>query len=77
MLSRCNTKDQNILYLLSINAMKTGGGERIRTSDRLAPITVFETAAFDHSATPPHVTTTLPQQGQSGRVFLITHAPLG
>ena len=32
---------------------KTGGGGGIRTLDRLAPITVFETAAFDHSATPP------------------------
>ncbi len=25
----------------------------IRTLDRVAPITVFETAAFDHSATSP------------------------
>lgn len=32
---------------------KAGGGGGIRTLDRLAPITVFETAAFDHSATPP------------------------
>jgi hypothetical protein len=34
---------------------RNGGGGGIRTLDRLAPITVFETAAFDHSATPPDV----------------------
>lgn len=31
----------------------SGGEGGIRTLDRLAPITVFETAAFDHSATSP------------------------
>ena len=30
-----------------------GGEDRIRTYDPLARITVFETAAFDHSATSP------------------------
>lgn len=34
----------------------TGSGEGgIRTLDRVAPITVFETAAFNHSATSPLV----------------------
>lgn len=31
----------------------SGGGGGIRTHDELAPIPVFETGAFDHSATPP------------------------
>ena len=30
-----------------------GGGGRIRTSDTIAGIAVFETAPFDHSGTPP------------------------
>ncbi len=29
------------------------GGGRIRTHEALASLTVFKTAAFDHSATPP------------------------
>ena len=32
---------------------KVGGGGRIRTRERLAPLTVFKTVAFVHSATPP------------------------
>ena len=40
-----------MIGIININAHGGGGG--IRTLDRLAPITVFETAAFDHSATPP------------------------
>jgi hypothetical protein len=32
-----------------------GGEERIRTSDTRKRITVFETAAFGHSATSPHL----------------------
>jgi hypothetical protein len=35
------------------NETMNGGEGGIRTLDRLAPITVFETAAFDHSATSP------------------------
>lgn len=31
----------------------TGGGGRIRTHERLAPLTVFKTVAFNRSATPP------------------------
>ena len=30
-----------------------GGGERIRTSDTLAGIVLFESTPFDHSGTPP------------------------
>jgi hypothetical protein len=30
-----------------------GGGGGIRTHERLAPLTVFKTVAFDRSATPP------------------------
>ena len=32
---------------------KTGGGSGIRTHDEVAPITVFKTVAFVHSAIPP------------------------
>ena len=31
----------------------SGGGSGIRTHDRVAPITVFKTVAFVHSAIPP------------------------
>jgi len=31
-----------------------GGGSRIRTHESLAALAVFKTAAFDHSAIPPH-----------------------
>ena len=31
----------------------TGGGNGIRTHDEVAPITVFKTVAFVHSAIPP------------------------
>ncbi len=33
---------------------KVGGGGGIRTHGTLARTTVFETAPFDHSGTPPH-----------------------
>ena len=33
--------------------MDSGGGSRIRTHEGLAPLTVFKTAAFNHSAIPP------------------------
>ena len=35
--------------------MSAGGGTGIRTLGRVAPTTVFETAPFDHSGTPPHL----------------------
>ena len=35
---------------------RQNGEDRIRTYDPLARITVFETAAFDHSATSPRRT---------------------
>ncbi len=31
----------------------TGGGRGIRTPERVTPLTVFKTAAFNHSAIPP------------------------
>jgi hypothetical protein len=30
-----------------------GGGRGIRTPERVTPLTVFKTAAFNHSAIPP------------------------
>jgi hypothetical protein len=30
-----------------------GGGSRIRTHEGVTPLTVFKTAAFNHSAIPP------------------------
>ena len=33
---------------------ETGGGSGIRTHDEVAPITVFKTVAFVHSAIPPY-----------------------
>ena len=33
--------------------MRSGGGRGIRTPERVAPLTVFKTAAFNHSAIPP------------------------
>ncbi len=35
------------------NLLKSGGGGGIRTHGTLASTTVFETAPFDHSGTPP------------------------
>jgi hypothetical protein len=35
--------------------MNTGGGGGIRTPETLSSLTVFKTAAFNHSATPPIV----------------------
>ena len=34
-------------------APKSGGGRGIRTPERVTPLTVFKTAAFNHSAIPP------------------------
>ena len=42
-----------IYRLGAILVLKTGGGSGIRTHDRVAPITVFKTVAFVHSAIPP------------------------
>ena len=40
--------------LLAFIVLKLGGGGGIRTHDIVADITVFKTAAFNHSATPPN-----------------------
>ena len=32
----------------------SGGGRGIRTPERVTPLTVFKTAAFNHSAIPPY-----------------------
>jgi hypothetical protein len=37
----------------------TGGGGEIRTHERLSPLTVFKTVAFNRSATPPGVSRAL------------------
>jgi hypothetical protein len=34
-------------------ALESGGGRGIRTPERLPTLTVFKTAAFNHSAIPP------------------------
>lgn len=39
--------------ILSVRELERGGGE-IRTHDRVAPMPVFKTGAFSHSATPPN-----------------------
>jgi hypothetical protein len=38
----------------SPNTVKDGGGGGIRTPETLSGLTVFKTAAFNLSATPPH-----------------------
>ena len=37
----------------SIPQSRSGGGSRIRTHEGVTPLTVFKTAAFNHSAIPP------------------------
>ena len=36
-----------------LQLIDNGGGRGIRTPERVAPLTVFKTAAFNHSAIPP------------------------
>ena len=50
----------SLLYLfrLEINC----GGRRIRTYGGDKPSTVFKTAAFDHSASPPNLRTERPKE---------------
>src|SRR3546814_19602425 len=38
---------------MSNDLRRVGGGGGIRTLERLTPLTVFETAPFNHSGTPP------------------------
>lgn len=45
---------------------KRGGGGGIRTHERLATPTVFETAPFNHSGTPPRHYEANPNDGESG-----------
>ena len=47
--SERSVKDVSGLYNLF-----NGGGGGIRTPETLSGLTVFKTAAFNHSATPPH-----------------------
>ncbi len=44
----------------------SGGGRGIRTPGRLAPTTVFKTAAFNHSAIPPNQSALLLWDGETG-----------
>lgn len=56
-------------------SMTVGGEGGIRTLDELTPITVFETAAFDHSATSPHrsrLFCRLPWSASKGRPIAAT-----
>ena len=41
------------LYHWRYGAVLRGGGRGIRTPERVTPLTVFKTAAFNHSAIPP------------------------
>jgi hypothetical protein len=44
-----------LFSLLELSCLESGGEAEIRTQGTLAGSTVFETAAFDHSATSPRV----------------------
>ena len=50
----------SLLYLLRSEI--NGGGRRIRTYGGDKPSTVFKTAAFDHSASPPNLRTERPKE---------------
>jgi hypothetical protein len=43
------------IHLEELRNHAGGGGSRIRTHEEVAPLTVFKTAAIDHSAIPPPV----------------------
>ncbi len=43
-----------MLFSVEIGMKKDGGEKGIRTPERVNPLTVFETAAFDHSAISPN-----------------------
>ena len=45
--------DPQTIDLVVTFTPETGGGSGIRTHDEVAPITVFKTVAFVHSAIPP------------------------
>src|ERR1051326_4835060 len=51
-----------LLPMFRSGHLVTGGGRGIRTPERVTPLTVFKTAAFNHSAIPP-----LPMYGLGGR----------
>ena len=41
-------------FICNTLRLSSGGGTGIRTPERVSPLTVFKTAAFDRSAIPPH-----------------------
>ena len=45
--------EQSVTYVSGSDKQAYGGGGGIRTHEGLAPLPVFKTGAFDHSATPP------------------------
>ena len=62
--------DERLKPRLSARTARTGrsgGGTGIRTPERVSPLTVFKTAAFDRSAIPP--------QDDSHRTGSITSSP--
>ena len=40
-------------FKILISLINNGGESEIRTHERVAPLPVFKTGAFNHSATPP------------------------
>ena len=56
--SRRDHRSPSTIIKSPIRGSFNGGEERIRTSGTVARTTVFETAAFDHSATSPHISAT-------------------
>ncbi len=46
--------DPQTIDLVVTFTPETGGGSGIRTHDEVAPITVFKTVSFIHSAIPPY-----------------------
>jgi hypothetical protein len=45
---------RTVTYVSGPDPLFSGGGGGIRTPETLSGLTVFKTAAFNHSATPPH-----------------------
>ena len=56
-------------FLTISQKVKIGGRGGIRTHDELAPIRLFESRAFNHSATLPNTFTILPKTVQTSQAF--------
>jgi hypothetical protein len=47
------SQERSVRDVSGLYTRLTGGGGGIRTPETLSSLTVFKTAAFNHSATPP------------------------